>query len=197
MVCLHYSSPRLIEILTYVFFLDAGIMTQEAPLTTNILVAFRSRARSKEKDSLEMVVANNCSIVGASGLVVAPTEGSEKRKSKTIVSTTRSPQGTLRRPPSTSPIQLGSMSPVSVPSVASVPLGNAQFSKGVQVGLTPTEVNMLVTIPSQDLLSAAVEMHARAMVLTRLAAEEGNQRSTEEISQLEHFEGVVGCNIDF
>jgi len=73
--------------------------------------------------------------------------------------------------------------------------GNAQFSKGVQVFLTLSKENMLTTIPCHDLLSAAVEMQAQALVLTRLAADKGNQQLAKEISRLEHELGEASSSL--
>lgn len=130
-------------------------MTQEATLTTDLLTIFHVKALSKGKGSLETVANGNSSTIGASGPATAPTEGSNKRKRKTVDSTTRSPHGTPRHSPHSFSIWLGSMSAVGAPSVPLVPLGNSKISRGVQVGLTLTEENMLVTIPRQDLFSVA------------------------------------------
>lgn len=84
------------KLLTYVFLVDADIMTQEAPQVGDVLAAFHARALDKCKGIMETIAAGNPNVVGASGSSSAPTDGGKKRKRKGIASTTCSSHGTSK-----------------------------------------------------------------------------------------------------
>jgi len=91
-----------------------------------------------------------------------------------------------------SPIQLEIPSSIRAPPTGAVgdhPLallrGDSKFSRGVRIGLTPTEENLLSSILEDELLFASIELHCRGVVLTRIAADTRN-RKVDEISRLEH-----------
>lgn len=127
-----------------------------------MLTAFHNEVAGKGKGSLETVATGNPFAARATSPSTDPKE--KKRKRRDTASTTQSPHGTPRRPPpSASPIRLETPSPTMPPPTAAAhPLvllgGDSKFSKGIQVGLTPTEENLLSLVPEDELLLAAIEM---------------------------------------
>jgi len=164
-------------------------MTQEAPQSGGVLVTFRAKTLGKAKGSLEMVAGGNPSTTRVSGPSSAPTDGGIKRKRRDTVFTTRSPHGTLRRPSPPFPIRLETPSLVEPTVATTAPLTllgrNISFYRGVQVGLTPTNENLLSSVLEEELLSVGIEMQSRGLMLTRLAFDIHNWK-VEEISGLEH-----------
>jgi len=170
-------------------FSNADIITRETPQAVDVLTAFCNKVADKGKGTLETVAAGNPFTVGALGPFTTHKEKMRKRSG--IDSTTKSPHGTSRQPPQSSPIWLETPLPYKAsPTVVVVAHhllllgGDSKFSKSVQIRLTLIEENLLSSIPKDKLLLVAVEMHCRGIVMGWLTANTCNQK-VEEISRLE------------